>query len=138
MGNTNTTESEIGCSGRLNRSCFNSDTHGITHVKSTMIRQVRTRNGLDCDYENKEHLRGDLWHRYSVSVYQVLMVTVDLSKSYLQLNHYEPCLQDLDLQGHMSWSFNLVLNELWFKLSFHNGKVLKATLCYYFWGVHLR
>jgi hypothetical protein len=34
-----------------------------------------------------EHIRGHLWHRYSVTVNQVMMATVQLSKCWLQLSH---------------------------------------------------
>jgi hypothetical protein len=33
-----------------------------------------------------EHIRGHLWHRYSITVNQVMVATVKLSKWWLQLN----------------------------------------------------
>jgi len=40
-----------------------------------------------------EHSRGHLWHRYSITVNQVMVATVKLSKSWLQLYHEEPLIQ---------------------------------------------
>jgi len=33
-----------------------------------------------------EHIRGQLWHRYSITVNQVMVATVKLLKRWLQLN----------------------------------------------------
>ena len=46
------------------------------------------RKGPDYDYlRQTEHIRGPLWHRYSVTVNYVMMVTVKLWKWWLQLSH---------------------------------------------------
>ena len=37
-----------------------------------------------------EHIRGHLWHRYSITVNQVMVATVKLSKPWLQLSQEEP------------------------------------------------
>jgi hypothetical protein len=34
-----------------------------------------------------EHIRGHLWHRYSLTVNQVMVATVKLEKWLLQVNH---------------------------------------------------
>jgi len=34
-----------------------------------------------------EHMRGHLWHIYSISVNQVIVTTIKLSKWWLQLHH---------------------------------------------------
>jgi hypothetical protein len=36
-----------------------------------------------------EHIRGHLWHRYSITVNQVMLATVKLSKRWLQLSQEE-------------------------------------------------
>jgi hypothetical protein len=36
--------------------------------------------------QQMEHIRGHLWHRYSVTDNQVMVVTLKLSKWWLQLN----------------------------------------------------
>jgi hypothetical protein len=37
-----------------------------------------------------EHIRGHLWHIYSITTNQVMMATVKLSKWWLQRNQEEP------------------------------------------------
>jgi hypothetical protein len=46
--------------------------------------------GNACD---KWKIRGHLWHRYSITINQVMVGTVKLSKWWLQLDHYEPLVQ---------------------------------------------
>jgi hypothetical protein len=42
-----------------------------------------------------EHIRGDLWHRYSITVNQVMVASVKLSKWWLQLNLVRNQIQKL-------------------------------------------
>jgi len=39
-----------------------------------------------------EHIRGHLWHRYFITVNQVTVATVKLSKCWLQFNEDEPLI----------------------------------------------
>jgi hypothetical protein len=47
------------------------------------MNEERTGKGL----QQVEHIRGHLWHRYSIAVNQVMVATVKLSKWWLQLNY---------------------------------------------------
>jgi hypothetical protein len=40
-----------------------------------------------------EHIRGHLWHLYSLTVNQIMVATVQLPKLWLQLNQTEPLIQ---------------------------------------------
>jgi hypothetical protein len=40
-----------------------------------------------------EHIRGHLWHRYSITDNQVIVATVKFSKWWLQLYQEEPLVQ---------------------------------------------
>jgi hypothetical protein len=40
-----------------------------------------------------EHIRGNLWHIYSITVNHVMVATVKLSKWWLQLNQEEHLVQ---------------------------------------------
>jgi len=50
------------------------------------MNEERTRKGL----RQVEHIRGHLWHRYSITINQVMVVTV---KWWLQINQEEPLVQ---------------------------------------------
>ena len=88
IGNTNFTKNrdEFSCYGRVGSSCSTSGTHRGTHKHLTISRE-RRRMGLWL--QQAEDIYGHLWHRYSVTVNQVIMATVKLSKLWLQLNHQE-------------------------------------------------
>jgi hypothetical protein len=58
----------------------------ITHKHLTIRRESR-RMGLWL--QQAEDIRAHLLHRYSVTVNQVIMATVKLSRLWLQLNHQE-------------------------------------------------
>jgi len=53
------------------------------------MNEERTRNCL----RQVEHFRGQFWHRYSITGNQVMVVTVKLSKWWLQLSQDEPLVQ---------------------------------------------
>ena len=55
----------------------------VALVKLLLLHTQRTRLWL----LQTEHIRGYLWHRYSVTVNPVMMTTVIISKLWLQLNH---------------------------------------------------
>ena len=40
-----------------------------------------------------EHIRGHLWHRYSITLNQVIMATTKLSKWLLEVNQEKPMVQ---------------------------------------------
>ena len=40
-----------------------------------------------------EHIRGHLWHKYSIAVNQIMVATVAFSKWWLQLYQEEPLVQ---------------------------------------------
>jgi hypothetical protein len=68
------TGDELMCSGKVSSSCSTSDTCRVYLVKiGKCLRQL-------------EHIRVHLSHRYSITVNQVMVATVRLSKWWLQLN----------------------------------------------------
>jgi hypothetical protein len=52
-----------------------------------------------------EHIRGQLWHRYSITVNQVMVLTVKLSKWWLQLNQWELLLTDVTSGAGTAYTF---------------------------------
>jgi hypothetical protein len=74
---------ELSCSIRVGTYCSNSYKPGN---KSWM------RKGPKC-LRQVEHIRGHLWHRYSITVNQVMMATIKCSKWWLQLYQKEPLVQ---------------------------------------------
>ena len=48
-----------------------------------------------------EHIRGHLWHRYSIAVNQVMVATVKVSKWWLQLNEEEPLMRERMMRNVM-------------------------------------
>jgi hypothetical protein len=71
------TGGELRCSGRVSSSCSTSDTRHVNLVTNP------ERTGK-CLWQ-VEHIRGHLWHRYSIAVNQVMVATVKLSKWWLQI-----------------------------------------------------
>ena len=66
---------ELSCSGRVSSSFSTSGTRRVNLVTNPVIS------------------RGHLWHRYSITVNQAMVVTVKLSKWWLQFNQEEPLVQ---------------------------------------------
>jgi hypothetical protein len=64
---------ELRCSERVGNSCSSSYKPGDEERTRKCLRQV-------------EHIHGHLWHIYSITVHQVMVVTVRLSKWWFQLN----------------------------------------------------
>ena len=84
-------EGELRCSGRVNSSCSTSGTHRVNLVTSPVISHEWGKNweGL----RQVEHIRGHLWHRYSITVNQVMVAAEKNSKWWHQLNQEEPLVQ---------------------------------------------
>jgi len=53
------------------------------------MNEERTRSCLG----QVEHIRGPLWHRYSITVNQIMVATVKHSKWWFQLCQEEPLVQ---------------------------------------------
>jgi len=69
--------------------------------------------GPKCDYDKRNISRGHLWHRYSVAANQVMVATVKLSKSCLELNHRfsssiisSNTLSRISDMNHKLWNIN--------------------------------
>jgi hypothetical protein len=73
------TESEIRCSGRARSSSSTSGTRHVTLVTNPLINHEWGKDLIVIT--TMEHLRGHLWHRYSATVNQVMVVTVNYNKS---------------------------------------------------------
>jgi hypothetical protein len=83
------TGGELRCSGRGSSSCSTSGTCRVNLVTNPVMNEERTRKCL----RQVKHIGGHLWHRYSITVNQVMVATVKLSKWWLQLNQEEPLVQ---------------------------------------------
>jgi hypothetical protein len=83
-----------------------------------------------------EHIRGHLWHRYSITVNQVMVATVTFSKWWLQLYQKEPLVQKhifqlfpifvLILLGTPYWT-TFLHSDLW-KKKIHMNKSLNIVI----------
>jgi hypothetical protein len=84
------TGGELMCSRRVSSSCSTSDTRRVNLVTKRVIRhEWRTGKCLP----QVEHIHSHLWHRYSITVNQVMVATVKLSRWWLHLNQEEPLVQ---------------------------------------------
>jgi len=75
------------CPGSISSSCY---MYGIR--RGTLVTYPLISHKWEKDWimiPETEHIRGHLWHRYSVSVNLVLVETVKLSKWWLQISQYE-------------------------------------------------
>jgi hypothetical protein len=72
------TGGELRCSGRVSSFYSTSDTRRVNLATNPMIVMNEERTGK-C-LRQVEHIRGHLWHRYSIAVNQVMVATVKLSK----------------------------------------------------------
>jgi hypothetical protein len=81
------TGGELMCPWRVSSSCSTSDTHRVNLVTNLVI----SHEWGKC--LQVELTRGHLWHIYSITVNQVMVATVRLSKWWLQLNQEEPLVQ---------------------------------------------
>jgi hypothetical protein len=72
------TGGELRCSGRVSSSCSTSDTRRVNLVPNPVI-CMNEESNRKC-LRQVEHIRGHLWHRYSITVNQVVVATVKLSK----------------------------------------------------------
>lgn len=74
---------EHACSGRINKSCFNSQSRLVTNWVISHERVQKTGLWL----RETKHIRCYLWHTYSILSKHVAMATLTLSKRCLQFNH---------------------------------------------------
>ena len=75
---------ELRCSGRVSSSCSTSGTCWITLVTTLMVSH---KGGKDREVLRQvEYICDHLWYIYSVTVKQVMVATVKLSKLWFQLN----------------------------------------------------
>jgi hypothetical protein len=65
------TRGELRCSGRIRNSCTTSGTRRVNLVANPVISHEW---GKDQCLRQVEHIRGYLWHRYSITVNQVMVV----------------------------------------------------------------
>ena len=72
---------EFMCSGRVNRCCSISGTRRVTHC----YKEVQVMNE-ERAWLQTEHIRGHLWHRYSVMVNQVMVATLKLMTNLTTVN----------------------------------------------------
>jgi hypothetical protein len=83
------TGGELRCSGRVSSSCSTIGTRCVNIVTNPVISREWGKDGK-C-LRQVEHIRGHLWHRYSIVVNQVMVATVLFS--WLQLYQKEPWVQ---------------------------------------------
>ena len=69
------TGSDIMCSGRVSRFCSISDTRRKPGDKPCM------KKISGCDYDKCNNIHGHLWHKYSVTVNQIMVATVKRSST---------------------------------------------------------
>jgi hypothetical protein len=71
------TGGEFRCSWRVGSSCSTSDTYRVYLVINPVISHER---GKEREvFTTMEHIRGHLWHRYSITVKQIMAATVQFS-----------------------------------------------------------
>jgi hypothetical protein len=79
-----------------------------------------------------KHIRGHMWHIYSITVNQVMVATVKLSKWWLQLDQQDPCWQQPSIKeiliGTASSGISYQLRDLYcnvatYKWKVHNEKI---------------
>jgi hypothetical protein len=109
------------CSIRVSSSCYTSGTRRVTLVTKTVMNEcvINAKKTGKC-LRQVEHIRGHLWHRYSitvdqlivttvghlwhrdsVTVDQIIVTTVKRSKWWFQFNQLVqclPCLQQLSIR----------------------------------------
>ena len=86
------TGSELMCSGRVSSSCSTSGTRRVNLFANPVMSRIHVeRTGKYL--RQVAHIRGHLWHRYPITVNQVMVTTVIFSKWWLQLNQEEPFVQ---------------------------------------------
>jgi hypothetical protein len=74
------------CSGRVSRSCFTSGTCRVILVINPVIERREMRKEPDSFYNKWNiYIRSNLWHGCSLTVNQVMVATVTLSKWWFQL-----------------------------------------------------
>ena len=78
------TGSELMCPRKVSSSCSTSCTRRVNLVTNPVISSEWVITGK-C-LRQVEHLHGHLWHRYSITVNQVMVPTVKPLKRWLQLN----------------------------------------------------
>ena len=78
------TGGKLRCSGRVSSSCSTNCTHRVNLVTNPVIIMNEERTGKF--FRQVDHIRGHLWHIYSIAVNHVVVATVKLSKWWLQLN----------------------------------------------------
>ena len=84
-------EGELRCSGMVSSSCSTSGTRRVNLVTCPVISHEwgKNREGL----RQVEHIRGHLWHRYSITINQIMVAAETNSKWWHQLNQEEPLVQ---------------------------------------------
>jgi hypothetical protein len=78
------TGDELRWSGKVSSSCSTTDTRRVNLVTKSMISHEWGKD-RKC-FRQVEHIRGHLWHRYSITVKQVMVATAKHSNWWLQLN----------------------------------------------------
>ena len=97
------TVGELRCSGRVSSSYSTSDTRRVNLVTNPVVSQEWGKDGK-C-LRQVEHIRGHLWHRYSIAVNQVVVATVKFLKWWLQLYQEVASLLATTLyQGNPGWN----------------------------------
>ena len=77
------TGGELRCSGRVSSSYSTSGTRRVNLVTNAVVSREWGKSGK-C-LRQVEHIRGHLWHIYSITVTQVMVATVKFPKWWLQL-----------------------------------------------------
>jgi hypothetical protein len=92
---------EFMCSGRVNRCCSISGTRSVTHCYKEVQIMNKERAWLQT-----EHIRGHLWHRYSVMVNQVMVATLKLMTKLTTVN---PWFSSFPVSSNPLWYIQLKL-----------------------------
>ena len=82
------TGGELRCSGRVSSST--NDNRRVNLVTNPVLSREWGKDGKSL--RQVEHIRDHLWHRYSVTVNQVMVATVKFWKWWLQLYQQEPLI----------------------------------------------
>jgi hypothetical protein len=70
--------------GRVRTFCTISGTLRFAHAYKPVISACKSKGGRDCDYD-KRKMSVLTWHRYSITINQVMIATIKRSKWWLRL-----------------------------------------------------
>ena len=111
-------------------SCSPSDTR-VTLVANTMW-SIMIEKGTSLWLRQIEHIHGNLWYRYSLTVNQVVVATVQLSKWWLQLSNYGPLVQHLPYWQQPFFNPNMIgITSSWISCQLRD--IYSKCICY--WNV---